>query len=147
MASHPLNDNFNLDNITDNQKTFGNPDRQFSVGLKEEDSIMYSNVMNFRDDDQEFLSIRVSDPHRQMGDQVIYYKIIAYDCQGQFQCKRRYSDFESLWSAWKKRLPGLYYPFLPPKKIFGNTDRSHLEERCFLLEQFLRKVYKIAYLV
>ena len=67
--------------------------------------------------------------------------------QGEFATERRYSDFEALREAWKKRIPGLYYPFLPPKKIFGNTDKSHLEERCFLLEQFLRKVYKIPYLI
>lgn len=87
------------------------------------------------------------DPCKSADNNVVYYKVLAYDCEGEFQCKRRYSDFESLWSAWKKRLPGLYYPFLPPKKFFGNTEKSHLEERCFLLEQFLRKVYKISYLV
>jgi len=33
------------------------------------------------------------------------------------------------------------------KKFFGNTEKSHLEERCFLLEQFMLKVYKTEYLL
>jgi hypothetical protein len=78
---------------------------------------------------------------------VIYYKIFAFDTEGQFECLRRFSDFESLREAWRKRLPGLYVPFLPPKKFFGNTDKTHLEERCFGLEQFLKKVYRTSYLI
>jgi hypothetical protein len=88
----------------------------------------------------------VSEPHKNK-DNVVFYKVVAFDRQGEFNCLRRYSDFEALREAWKKRITGLYFPFLPPKKIFGNTEQSHLEERCFLLEQFLRKVYKIPYLL
>lgn len=97
------------------------------------------------ENDDEFKRISVSNPTKVKD--VVYYDVVAFDREGEFSAQRRYSDFEALREAWKKRIPGLYYPFLPPKKIIGNTDKSHLEERCFLLEQFLRKVYKIPYLL
>jgi hypothetical protein len=114
--------------------------------IQNEDSIAYNNVMMGRDDDDEYKKIRVSEPQKN-DNNVVYYNVVAFDQQGEFNSLRRYSDFEALRESWKKRIPGLYYPFLPPKKFIGNTDKSHVEERCFLLEQFLRKVYKIPYLV
>ena len=77
----------------------------------------------------------------------VFYKVLAFDAEGEFECLRRFSDFEELRSAWSRRLPGIYKPFLPAKKIIGNTDAGHLEERAFLLEWFLRKVYKLPYLL
>jgi len=49
--------------------------------------------------------------------------------------------------VFRERLPGLYIPSLPPKKIIGNTKYEFLEERSFHLEQFLKKVYKLPYLL
>lgn len=114
--------------------------------IQNEDSLEYNKLMMGRDDDEEFKKIRVSEPQK-ITNNVVYYRVFSYDRDGEFDSLRRYSDFEALREAWKKRIPGLYYPFLPPKKFIGNTDKSHIEERCFLLEQFLRKVYKIPYLV
>jgi PX domain len=106
---------------------------------------MYNNVIS-DNMDEDFSRIKVSEPTKNL-DKVVFYKIVTFDSKGIVECTRRYSDFIALRDAWKKRIPGLYYPFLPPKKIFGNTDKEHLEERCFLLEQFLKKVYRINYLV
>lgn len=78
---------------------------------------------------------------------MIYYTVRGFDRKGVFDCQRRFSDFESLRAAWRKRLPGVFIPYLPPKKFFGNTEAQHLEERSFLLEQFLKKVYRISYLL
>lgn len=86
-----------------------------------------------REDDEEYEKIKVGEPQINR-DNVVFYKVVAYDKEGEFNCLRRYSDFEALRECWKKRIPGLYYPFLPPKKFFGNTDKAHVEERCFLLE-------------
>lgn len=99
-----------------------------------------------RDDDSEYTNISVSEPFMN-ADKVVFYKIVAYDIEGEFKCHRRYTDFDVLREAWKKRLPGLFIPSLPPKKIFGNTEQAHLELRSFALEQFLRRVYKIPYLI
>jgi len=74
-----------------------------------------------RDDDQEFAKISVSEPFLNP-DKVVFYKIISFDIEGEFKCLRRYTDFDSLREAWKKRLPGLFIPSLPPKKVFGNTE-------------------------
>ena len=50
-------------------------------------------------------------------------------------------------NAWKERLPGLYIPNLPEKLFISSLTKLNLEERCYSLEQFLKKVYKIQYLV
>ena len=89
--------------------------------------------------------ISVRNPQKN-ANQVVFYTVCAYDRSGAFECQRRFSEFERLREAWRRRIPGLYLPFLPPKKIFGNTEKLHLEERAFLLEQFLLKVSKISYL-
>lgn len=82
---------------------------------------MFNNVLMGRDDDEEFKKIKVSDPTKNPKD-VVFYNVLAFDAEGEFTASRRYSDFEALREAWKKRIPGLYYPFLPPKKFIGNTS-------------------------
>jgi hypothetical protein len=115
-------------------KTTESSQRQYSFDdINNEDSIAYNNVMMGTEDDEEFEKISVTDPQKNSNN-VVFYRVVAYDKEGQFNSLRRYSDFEALREAWKKRIPGLYYPFLPPKKFFGNTDKAHLEERVFLLE-------------
>jgi len=105
---------------------------------------LYEKVMTSIHEDQEFKSIRVVNPENKQG--VIFYNVCAFDKEGEFNCTRRYSDFECLREAWRKKVPGLFFPFLPPKKFFGNTEKSHVEERRFLLEQFIRKIHNIPYL-
>ncbi len=77
--------------------------------------------------------------------EVLYYSVTGFDLEGRFECLRRFSDFESLRNAWKERLAGLFIPQLPAKKGFGS--QVDLSERCSCLEEFLRKVYKLQYLV
>ena len=59
-------------------------------------------------------------------------------------------DFFMLRKTFCDRLPGLYIPSLPKKKFFGDdTDKDvkFLEERCFHLEQFLKKLSRLPYLL
>jgi hypothetical protein len=120
-------------------------DQEHTIEITSEDSVLFKNVLMGRDDDAERKLVKVQNPHFING--VVYYDVTAYDRDGEFACDRRYSDFQALRDAWKKRIPGLLYPSLPPKKLFGNTDSEHIEERCFLLEQFMLKVYSTPYLV
>ena len=112
--------------------------------MSRDDSITYNNVMLLSENDA-LRKIYVSEPQKN-ADNVVFYKVQALDSKGIFTVQRRYSDFEALRQAWNNRLCGLYIPCLPPKKFIGNTDKAHIEERCFLLEQFLKKVHMIHYL-
>lgn len=88
--------------------------------------------------------IRVFDPFKSDLNQAIYYKIEAFDLEGMFECNRRFSDFEALRKSWVLRLPGLFIPNLTVgKKWFSSKTRVFLEERCFFLSEFLKKVYKL----
>lgn len=89
--------------------------------------------------------VRVSNPSRVQD--VVFYEVMGRDTQGTFEVKRRYSDFEALRDCWRRRFPGMLLPFLPPKRYINNTEQAHIEERCFLLEQFMRKVSRLPYLV
>ena len=75
-----------------------------------------------RDDDSEYTNISVSEPFMN-ADKVVFYKIVAYDIEGEFKCHRRYTDFDVLREAWKKRLPGLFIPSIlaicaSPRAVF-----------------------------
>ena len=52
----------------------------------------------------------------------ITYDTRGKDRQGDFDCKRRYSDFYLLWEVLTKRFPGIPIPIPPPKKAIGNKD-------------------------
>ncbi len=54
--------------------------------------------------------------------------------------RRRYSDFVWLRSCLARIFPGLFIPALPPKKLFGNTGSSFVEERCDGLQNFLARL-------
>ena len=53
-----------------------------------------------RDDDNEYALISVSEPFIN-NDKVVFYKVVAYDIEGEFKCHRRYTDFDALREAWK----------------------------------------------
>lgn len=129
----------------DSVRLMNDSKRDYSLVMDKEDSVLFNNILMGSEQDSEFQKISVSNPVKIKD--VAYYTVVAFDAQGEYTAQRRYSDFEALREAWKKRLPGLFFPFLPPKKYIGNTDQSHLEERSFLLEQFLRKIYKLPYLI
>jgi hypothetical protein len=45
-----------------------------------------------------------------------------------------------------ERLPGLYIPPLPNKKIIGSTKDDFVAERCYLLDKFVKNVTRCPYL-
>ena len=92
------------------------------------------------------MQITVSEP-TEMPNGRTYYKVIGFDRTGRFETKRRYNDFNALFTVFRERLPGLYIPSLPPKKFIvskhfaliyyfvqGNTKSEFLDERSFHLE-------------
>ena len=99
-------------------------------------------------DDDPILDIFVGEPIEQGG--VIKFKVKGFDSQGKYEIVRSFKDFIALRKTFVDRLPGLYIPTLPKPKFFGDdTDKNvrFLEERCFHLEQFLRKISKLPYLL
>ena len=67
---------------------------------------------------------------------MVYYKIVEYDIEGEFKCHRRYTDFDTLRETWKKRLPGLFIPSLPPKKSSAALNRLTWSLEVLLLSNF-----------
>lgn len=77
----------------------------------------------------------------------IYYTISGYDKDGFFEkIEKRYSDFSDLHDWLSKRYFGLYIPEIPPKKAIGNKDSKFIEERRFMLEDFLHNLTRHKYL-
>jgi len=52
----------------------------------------------------------------------ITYDTRGRDRAGEFEVKRRYNDFYTLWEILTKRFPGIPIPMPPPKKAIGNKD-------------------------
>ena len=52
----------------------------------------------------------------------IVYEVKGKDSQGNWEGKRRYSEFDALYTCLIKRWPGVPIPMLPPKKAIGNKD-------------------------
>ena len=66
------------------------------------------------------------------------FTVIGQDRQGRFEIFRRYSDFFALHELFTDRWAGLYIPPIPVKKTMGNNKPEFVEERCFLLNLFIR---------
>jgi hypothetical protein len=60
--------------------------------------------------------------------------------------KRRYQEFYSLRVAFIDRLPGLYVPPLPEKKLLNSTKEDFIAERCYLLDKFMKQLTRCPYL-
>ena len=69
------------------------------------------------------------------------------DLQGEWECKRRYNEFFTLYDTLIKRWPGIVLPQCPPKKAMGNKDIIFLQERRFYLERFLRKLSQYDFII
>ena len=69
------------------------------------------------------------------------------DRLGTFEIYRRYSDFAALRDLFVDRFPGMYVPPLPPKQTLGTNRIEFIEERCFLLNMFIRQTARCPYLV
>lgn len=46
-----------------------------------------------------------------------------------------------------ERLPGLYVPPIPGKKVVGNKSQSFVEGRCFLLNMFFKQLSRCPWLL
>jgi len=72
---------------------------------------------------------------------------MGIDRDGRFEIFRRYSDFSVLQESLQERFAGFYVPPIPKKKVIGNKERAFLEERCFLLNMFIKQLSRCPYLV
>lgn len=88
----------------------------------------------------------VCNPQKAKGADHIQYTVFGFDKLGKFEIFRRYSDFAVLREIFVERWPGLYIPPLPGKRKFGSTKVEFVEERCFLLNMFIRQLARCPYL-
>jgi hypothetical protein len=68
----------------------------------------------------------------------VVYTVLGLLKRERFEVYRRYSDFQVLRLTLTERFPGLYVPPIPVKKAIGNTKQHFVEERCFLLNMFIK---------
>jgi hypothetical protein len=88
----------------------------------------------------------VSEPQKSKGGDHILYVVRGVDFQGRFEILRRFSDFWALRTSFVDRFPGLYIPPLPGKQKLGNKKAEFVDERCFLLNMFIRQLARCPYL-
>lgn len=88
---------------------------------------------------------KVSDPVEQGG--TIFYDCKGEDSQGAWDCKHRYSEFDILYTTLVRRWPCIPIPSLPPKKAMGNKDTTHLQDRQFYLNRWLRKLSRFSFVM
>lgn len=74
------------------------------------------------------------------------YPILGKDSNGDIECHRRYSHFDTFRSCLIKRYPGLYIPPIPTKVVQGKTDGMVTQERQYFLDLFLKKCCELPYL-
>lgn len=63
-----------------------------------------------------------------------------------FTVTRRYKQFHALHTFLRERYPGMYVPPIP-KKALSNKNEEFVEERCFLLNKFVKQLTKCPYLL
>ena len=109
------------------------------------DSVIFNAAM-LRNDDEKLNSVFVGDPVDLNGK--IHFTVRAFDSDGDFEIQRRFTEFEALRKALSIRLSGLYIPKLPKSSFFGDSrDLKFLSERSFHLEQFMKKLLRLPYLI
>ena len=75
------------------------------------------------------------------------YAVTGVDQDGEYDTRRRYSEFDALRVVLSARWPGIYIPAIPEKKTLGNKDQQFVEERRSLLEKFLKECAKYDYII
>ena len=70
----------------------------------------------------------------------ITYEVIGYDMKGNFQVRKRYSDFFMLRDSLRERWPGYYIPAIPPKKAIGNLEVGFIRARLNHLDNFVKQL-------
>lgn len=109
------------------------------------DSVMYSQAL-LKTYDERVTQVTVDNPVLTNGK--VMFNLKVYDTTGEVEVRRRFSEFEALRKAFVNRIAGLYVPKLPKKAIFeDSTSPELLRERSFHLEQFMRKVVRLPYLL
>jgi hypothetical protein len=58
--------------------------------------------------------------------------------------ERRFSDFYHLDQQLRKNNPGIEFPPLPPKKLFGSSTSKVVDSRKETLESYLQKIVRIS---
>jgi len=76
----------------------------------------------------------------------IIYTVRGSDKLGEFDCLRRYHEFNTLRELLVNRWPGCYIPPLPEKKMTGNMNPVFIEDRRKSLETFLSQLTETPYL-
>lgn len=77
----------------------------------------------------------------------VTYTVKGYDDDGPFEGNRRYSDFYKLRNALLQRMPGVYVPPIPPKKMLGNKKDKFLDERKHFLQRFLQQCCRTPHII
>ena len=100
--------------------------------INHNDSVMFNNAV-MQPDDERLQRIFVGDPVDMNGK--IHYTVRAFDSEGEFDIKRKFSEFEALRKSFVQRLTGMYVPKLPKGSFFSDSkDIKFLQERAFHLE-------------
>ena len=113
--------------------------------IDQDDSVIF-NATLMRPDEEKLKNVFVGDPIERSSK--ILFTVRAFDAEGDFEVQRRFNEFESLRKSFCHRLPGLYIPKLPKGSFFRDSkDIKFLQERAFHLEQFMKKVCRLPYLL
>ena len=75
----------------------------------------------------------------------LIFNYVNYEIEGKmnkknFELYRRYSEFAVYRKLLRKNWPGLFIPFLPPKKTYGNLDDTFIIMRRKFLQYFCNKI-------
>ena len=75
----------------------------------------------------------------------LFYNYVNYELEGKIKKKnftlyRRYSEFAVYRKLLRKNWPGVFIPFLPPKKTYGNLDDTFIIMRRKFLQYFSNKI-------
>ena len=76
----------------------------------------------------------------------VTYKVAGKDSKGEFDQRRRYSDFSELREKMTQNWPGIFIPSIPEKKISGNMEKEFISERQSYLDVFVKAVAQRPYL-
>ena len=74
------------------------------------------------------------------------YKLKGVDNQGEFDITRRYKEFYMLRSLLSKNWPGFFIPSIPTKVTLGKMEVNVIQERCYLLNRFMKNISEIPFL-
>ena len=75
----------------------------------------------------------------------LIFNYVNYEIEGKihkknFELYRRYSEFAVYRKLLRKNWPGIFIPFLPPKKTYGNLDDTFIIMRRKFLQYFCNKI-------